>query len=85
MFPWYAIGSVLDRPSRRGSATSRSIASTRDNRLPWSISRRRGVGISNENQWWGPGISNALILSNNAPGFPHAFVRTAHPWKTPLG
>ena len=47
----------------------------------------RGVagGISNENQWFGPGIRNALILSNNAPGFPHLFVRTAHPWRTRIG
>jgi hypothetical protein len=42
-------------------------------------------GFSTENQWWGPGIRNALILSTNAAGFPHAFVRTAHPIRTGIG
>jgi len=27
------------------------------------------VGLSNENIWWGPGRRNALIMTNNAPGF----------------
>ncbi len=43
------------------------------------------AGISTENNWWGPGIRNAMLLSNNAPGFPHAFVRTSRPISTPLG
>lgn len=43
------------------------------------------AGISNENEWWGPGIRNAMILSNNAPGFPHTFLRTTRPLKTPVG
>ena len=42
-------------------------------------------GWSNENQWWGPGIRNAMILSNNAPGFSHLFARTGRPLKTPAG
>lgn len=42
-------------------------------------------GVSNENHWWGPGIRNAIILSNNAPGFRHAFVRTARPVETRAG
>lgn len=43
------------------------------------------AGASNENNWWGPGIRNAMLLSNNAPGFPHLFVRTGKPISTPLG
>jgi hypothetical protein len=43
------------------------------------------AGVSNENQWWGPGIRNAMILSNNAPGFPHLFFRTRSPISTPIG
>ncbi|MDP9176469.1 MAG: capsule assembly Wzi family protein [Gemmatimonadota bacterium] len=42
-------------------------------------------GVSNENHWWGPGIRNAILLSNNARGFPHLFLRTAHPVETRLG
>jgi len=37
------------------------------------------VGYGTENHWWGPGIRNAIVLSNNAPGFPHAFLRTDGP------
>ncbi|HEX9580165.1 MAG TPA: hypothetical protein VF970_03590, partial [Gemmatimonadales bacterium] len=43
------------------------------------------VGLSTENHWWGPGIRNAIVLSDNAPGFPHVFVRTARPVRTALG
>lgn len=43
------------------------------------------VGASTENQWWGPGIQNALVMSDNAPGIPHGFVRTNQPVHTDIG
>jgi hypothetical protein len=43
------------------------------------------LGAATESQWWGPGIRNALVMSNNAPGIPHAFVRTGRPLTTWLG
>src|SRR5258708_5765830 len=43
------------------------------------------LGAGTENEWWGPAIRNALLLSNNAAGFPHLFVRTARPWMTSAG
>ncbi|MCC8423965.1 capsule assembly Wzi family protein [Mucilaginibacter sp. UR6-11] len=43
------------------------------------------MGLSNESIWWGPGIRNALILSNNAPGFKHLTLNTVKPIKTFLG
>jgi hypothetical protein len=43
------------------------------------------AGAATENHWWGPGIRNALLLSNNAPGFGHLFLRTARPLETPAG
>jgi len=43
------------------------------------------VGIATENQWWGPAIQNALVMSNNAAGIPHAFLRTSHPLHTRAG
>ncbi|MBM3413082.1 MAG: capsule assembly Wzi family protein [Bacteroidetes bacterium] len=43
------------------------------------------VGLSNENIWWGPGRRNALVMTNNAPGFLHADVKTAKPVKTIFG
>jgi hypothetical protein len=42
-------------------------------------------GAATENQWWGPGVRNALVLSNQAAGFPHLFARTSRPLATPLG
>ncbi|HVF39211.1 MAG TPA: capsule assembly Wzi family protein [Gemmatimonadaceae bacterium] len=43
------------------------------------------VGAATENEWWGPAIRNAIVMSDNAPGFPHAFLRTSGPVNTILG
>lgn len=43
------------------------------------------AGVSSENRWWGPGIRNAIVLSDHAPGFPHLFLTTPRPVETPLG
>ena len=43
------------------------------------------LGLSNENLWWGPGIQNSLLMSNNAPGFKHIVLNTTKPLKTPIG
>jgi hypothetical protein len=43
------------------------------------------AGVSNENLWWGPGIKNALILTNNAAGFKHITINTVKPIKTIIG
>lgn len=43
------------------------------------------AGLSTENEWWGPGIRNAIVLSNNAAGIPRAFVRTVRPLQTGFG
>ncbi len=47
--------------------------------------RHLAVAVSNENIWWGPGIYNSLIMSNNAPGFLHASFHTAKPIHTSIG
>lgn len=43
------------------------------------------AGFSSENQWWGPGIRNAILMSNHAAGIPHLFLRTASPVETRFG
>lgn len=43
------------------------------------------VGISTENLWWGPGRYNALVMSNNAPGFVHMTLNTIKPIVTAIG
>src|SRR5206468_11756356 len=66
--------SGLDLPQRFGP----SSYSTFD--LGQSYARidigRIALGISKENVWWGPGISNAILFTNTAPGFPHIFLNT---------
>lgn len=43
------------------------------------------IGAGTENEWWGPAQRNPLIFSDNAPGFPHAFLRTRSPLVTLVG
>lgn len=47
----------------------------------WNVS----AGVSTENLWWGPGVRNALLMTNTAPGFAHAFIGTARPVDVWLG
>ena len=83
-FPWYSIGPYsIDLPTRFGDKKIERLDAGQSTAM---VEYRGAVaGISNENQWFGPGIRNALILSNNAPGFPHLFFRTARPWKNRVG
>lgn len=41
--------------------------------------------VGTENLWWGPAVFNSLMMSNNAPGFPHVSLNTLRPLKTPIG
>ena len=43
------------------------------------------VSAGNENLWWGPGIYNSILMSNNAPGFFHYSLQTNRPIKNFLG
>jgi hypothetical protein len=83
-FPWYANGPYsLDMPMRFGE---KSVKRLRPGQSSVFIDFRSLLfGFSTENEWWGPGIDNALILSNNAPGFPHLMLRSAHPVRTRIG
>tara|TARA_Y100000590_G_C15747715_1_gene1022836 strand:- start:1721 stop:3217 length:1497 start_codon:yes stop_codon:yes gene_type:complete len=33
-----------------------------------------GIGISNSNMWWGPGIHTSLTMTNNTSGFPYFLI-----------
>lgn len=83
-FEWYAYGPYsIDMPTRFGDANLNRLHLGQS-----SISVDLGateLGFGVENNWWGPGIYNALILSNNAPGFGHFFFRPARPFNTRLG
>lgn len=46
---------------------------------------RLSLGATTAEEWWGPGIRNALILSNNAAGIPRFFARTSRPLRSRFG
>jgi len=43
------------------------------------------TGLSTASQWWGPTLEYPYVLGNNAGGFPHFFVGTAHPLNVGIG
>jgi hypothetical protein len=47
--------------------------------------RSVSAGVSTTNEIWGPAVDNPLILGNNAPGIPRAFVGTARPMGVGIG
>ncbi len=75
--------SKIDLPDRFGEGAYQ--------RFHWGQSSVRlnykalSVGLSNENLWWGPGQKNALMMSNNAPGFMHLTFNSTRPVNTPIG
>jgi hypothetical protein len=82
-WPWSDGRSDIDLPSRFGASRWRLLSLGQS-----AVTVDAGpvvVGVATENDWWGPGLRNALVLSNNAEGFPHALVRTRRPLRTPLG
>jgi hypothetical protein len=81
--PFYVGDYTIDQPMRFGPDPISRIDLGQTTAM-FSFDRL-AFGFSNENEWWGPGIRNAMVLSNNAPGFPHLFLRTARPLATRFG
>jgi hypothetical protein len=80
---YYAYHNLTDAPERFGNGSySKAFWGQSSIRLTFGAI---SLGLSNENVWWGPGIRNALILSDNAPGFKHVTVNTVRPLKTFIG
>ena len=73
----------IDLPDRFGDGNY--------SRLRWGQSSIRlnagpvSLGLSTENLWWGPGIKNSLLMSNNAASFEHYTLNTTRPIKTYIG
>jgi hypothetical protein len=80
---FYRYHNLIDQPER--------LADGAYNKASWGQSSIRltfgpaSIGLSNENLWWGPGMRNTLILSNNAPGFKHLTLNTIRPIHTYIG
>lgn len=81
--PFNYIPYSVDWPYRFGDA-SFAKAYPGQSSLTLSFSSL-GIGASTENEWWGPAVRNPILFSDNAPGFPHAFIRTERPVRTGIG
>lgn len=82
-FHYYYWTFPIDQPMRFGDKPIRRLGMGESSAIV--SAGRVQFGVSNESHWWGPGIRNAILLSNNAPGFPHLFLRTARPIETRFG
>ena len=79
-YPW---GGLIDLPQRFGPN-----AYTRLDPGQSSVALTvRGAKLSfgTENLWWGPGIQTSILMTNDAPGFPHASLATSRPWDIGIG
>jgi hypothetical protein len=79
--PWQTGAHSVDLPYRLGAGTELRPGES-------SLTFRAGAmeaGAATESQWWGPGVRNAIVLGDDAGGFPHLFVRSARPLRTRLG
>ncbi|MCJ8209807.1 capsule assembly Wzi family protein [Mucilaginibacter sp. RS28] len=73
----------IDLPARFGvNSFSRAYWGQSSIRLNY---KAFSLGLSTENLWWGPGIRNSLLMSNDAPGFAHLTLNTIKPINTFLG
>lgn len=81
--PFHVGGYSIDLPVRFGGESQ--LAATLGQSSLVVEAGRFDVGVAKENEWWGPGIRNGIVLSNNAPGFMHLFARTGRPLRTRVG
>ncbi len=81
--PWNQFPYSIDMPPRFGdSAFSKTYLGQS------SLTFTAGpveAGAATENEWWGPALRNPIMMSDNAAGFPHAFIRTSRPLSTMFG
>lgn len=83
-FEWYAYGPYsIDMPTRFGRERSSKLRPGQSS-ISLDVAAMQ-IGFGTESNWWGPGRHNALILSNNAPGFAHFFFRPSRPLRTRVG
>lgn len=80
---YYDLYNQIDAPARFGTSGYEKVRLGQSN-----IKLNFGdyaFGLSTENIWWGPGMRNSLLMSNNAPGFVHFTFNTTKPVSTPIG
>lgn len=81
--PWYSAPYSADLPWRFGSAPRGRLMPGQTG--VWYNGGPVEAGITTENAWWGPGIENAIVLSDNAAGVPRLELRSGRPLHTRAG
>jgi hypothetical protein len=81
--PFHGSGSSADLPLRFGDRYLVRI-DPGQSELTFERANVR-ARLTAANDWWGPGIRNALVMSNHAPGIPRLEVTTARPISTRAG
>ncbi|MBA3891835.1 MAG: hypothetical protein H0X64_15035, partial [Gemmatimonadaceae bacterium] len=74
---------IIDMPQRFGDAAY-TTADLGESSIQLN-GRGARAGVSTANMWWGPGVDNSILMSNNAGGFPHAFVGTERALNVRIG
>lgn len=75
--PWLGSRYSIDQPVRRGTTAWRTIRPGQSG--IWLTPGPFELGFTTEDEWWGPALRNALVLSSNAPGIPRLSVRSRRP------
>lgn len=81
--PWRSGNLSADLPLRFGAASYRLLDFGQS--ALGVVAGPVEAGITTEDAWWGPGVRNALVLSNHAQGIPRLFIRMPAPLETPAG
>ena len=78
-YPWRRI----DLPQRQGPDAVWTLDPGQSEiAVTWGVAR---VGFGTRNLRWGPARRNPIVMSRNAPGFPHATLGTSAPIETRIG
>jgi hypothetical protein len=80
---YYRFYNFIELPERMGNTQYTKLFGGQSF-LKYSF-KNTSVQFSTANKWWGPGFRNALILSNNAAGFPHISLSNKKPIQTKIG
>jgi len=83
MQSYFSIINGIDAPERFGDG-SLSKLYPGQSKITFNFGKIE-VGASTENIWWGPGVKNAIMMSNSAPGFLHWTFNSSAPVKTFVG
>lgn len=81
--PWYIRPYSADVPWRFGPGAFIKVDPGQSGL--WYNTGVVELGITSENMWWGPGIRNAILMSDNAAGVPRFELRMPRPWRTRAG